>query len=150
VTGVTATEKAPVDGLAKIQALLAAGGQPPIGKTLDFALVEVALGRAVFEGTPSRHAYNPMGIVHGGYAATLLDSACGIATASRLAAGEAFTTLEIKIAYHKAMTENTGPVRAEGIVTSMGRRVAYAEAKLTDSDGRLIASATSTLLVMAG
>lgn len=149
MTGATATGDPPVDGLARVQALLAAGGQPPIGKTLNFALVEVELGRAVFEGTPSRHSYNPMGIVHGGYAATLLDSACGIATASRLAAGEAFTTLEIKVAYHKAMTEHTGPVRAEGVVTSMGRRVAYAEAKLTDTDGRLIASATSTLLVMA-
>ncbi len=142
-------EESPVNGLTRVKALLAAGGQPPIGKTLDFTLVEVELGRAVFEGIPGRHAYNPMGTVHGGYAATLLDSACGIATASRLAVGEAFTTLEIKVAYHKAMTEHTGPVRAEGVVTSMGRRVAYAEAKLTDADGTLIASATSTLLVMA-
>lgn len=145
----TATEEVSAAGLAVVQALLATGVQPPIGQTLDFALVEVGPGRAVFEGTPGRHAYNPMGIVHGGYAATLLDSACGIATASRLAEGQAFTTLEIKVAYHKAMTEHTGPVRAEGVITSMGRRVAYAEARLTDRDGRLIASATSTLLVMA-
>lgn len=145
----TQVEGTPADGLAKVRALLAAGGQPPIGETLGFALVEVELGRVVFEGTPGRHVYNPLGIVHGGYAATLLDSACGIATASRMAAGESFTTLEIKVAYHRAMTEHTGPVRAEGIVTSMGRRVAYADAKLTDSSGKLLASATSTLLVMA-
>ncbi len=138
---------AAADGLARVQALLAGGGQP-IGKTLDFELVEVGLGRAVFEGVPGNHVYNPMGIVHGGYAATLLDSACGIATASRLGAGEAFTTLELKVAYHKAMTERTGKVRAEGVVVSMGRRVAYAEAKLLDPDGRLLASATSTLLVI--
>lgn len=149
MTGKTKTEDAQVDGLARVRALLAAGGKPPMGETLDFALVEVELGRAVFEGSPGRHVYNPMGVVHGGYAATLLDSACGIATASRLAAGETFTTLEIKVAYHKAMTEHTGPVRAEAVVKNMGRRVAYADAKLTDADGRLLASATSTLLVMS-
>lgn len=137
-----------IDGLTRVKTLLAAGGRPPIGETLDFRLIEVDFGRAVFEGTPGQHAYNPMGIVHGGYAASLLDSACGIATSSRLAAGQSFTTLEIKIAFHKAMTERTGPVRAEAIVTIMGRRVAYAEGKITDKDGRLIASATSTLLVM--
>ncbi len=149
MTDGTKAENAPVDGLARVRALLAAGGKPPMGETLDFALVEVELGRAVFEGSPGRHVYNPMGVVHGGYAATLLDSACGIATASRLAAGETFTTLEIKVAYHKAMTEHTGPVRAEAVVKNMGRRVAYVDAKLTDADGRLLASATSTLLVMS-
>lgn len=135
------------DGLMRVRALLAAGGRPPIGETLDFALVEVELGRAVFEGVPGRHAYNPMGTVHGGYAATLLDSACGIATASRLSKGQGFTTLELKVAYHKSMTERTGKVRAEGVVVTMGRRVAFVEAKLTDADGKLLASATSTLLV---
>lgn len=139
-----------MDGLSRVRDLLAAGGKPPIGRTLDFALVEVDFGRAVFEGVPGRHAYNPMGTIHGGYAATLLDSACGIATASRLAAGEGFTTLELKVAYHKAMTDQTGKVRAEGVVVSMGRRVAYAEAKLLDREGKLLASATSTLLVIAG
>lgn len=139
----------PVDGLARVQALLAAGGRPPIGHTLDFALVEVDYGRAVFEGVPGRHAYNPMGTVHGGYAATLLDSACGIATASRLAHDQSFTTLELKVAYHKAMTARTGTVRAEGAVVSMGRRVAFVEAHLTDAQGALLASATSTLLLMS-
>ena len=136
------------DGLARVQALLAAGGRPPIGETLDFALVEVEYGRAVFEGVPGRHAYNPMGMVHGGYAATLLDSACGIATASRLAHDQSFTTLELKVAYHKAMTDRTGKVRAEGVVISIGRRVAFVEARLTDPEGTLLASATSTLLVL--
>ncbi len=149
MTAPVITDEAVPDGLARVRAMLAAGGRPPIGETLDFALVEVELGRAVFEGVPGRHVYNPMGIVHGGYAATLLDSACGIAAASRLAAGEAFTTIEIKVVYHKAMSEKTGPVRAEAVVVSMGRRIAYAEAKLVDADGRLMASATSTLLVMA-
>lgn len=145
----TSTSTDAPDGLARVQALLAAGGRPPIGETLDFALVEVEYGRAVFEGVPGRHVYNPMGAVHGGYAATLLDSACGIAVASRLTHDQSFTTLELKVAYHKAMTEKTGKVRAEGVVISMGRRVAFVEARLTDADETLLASATSTLLVMS-
>ena len=142
-------DRAAMNGLAIAQHMLRTHNDPPMGKTLNFALVEVAEGRAVFEGTPGPHAYNPMGIVHGGYAATLLDSACGIATLSRLEAGNKFTTLELKVAYHKAMDDSTGPVRAEAVVTSIGRRVAFAEARLTDSAGRLLASATSTLLVIA-
>jgi uncharacterized protein (TIGR00369 family) len=94
------------------------------------------------------NTYNPLGVVHGGYAATLLDSACGCAVHAHLRANQTYTTLELKVAYHKALTSETGPVRAEGIVLSIGRRVAFAEAKLTDATGRLYASATSTLLVM--
>ena len=135
-------------GLEVARTMLAAGGMPPIGHTLGFALVEVEEGRAVFEGKPGPETYNPMGTVHGGYAATLLDSACGIATVTRLKAGQAMTTLELKIAYHRAMTEATGTVRAEGVVLSIGRRVAFVEAKLTDGSGQLLASATSTLLVI--
>jgi uncharacterized protein (TIGR00369 family) len=102
----------------------------------------------VFEGTPSLRVYNPIGTVHGGYAATLLDSACGCAVHTRLSATQAYTTLELKVTYHKAMTAETGPVRAEGRVITIGRRAAFTEAKLTDASGRLYASATSTLLVM--
>jgi len=127
---------------------MAAKAQPSIGRTLDFDLVEVGEGLAVFEGSPDERTYNPMGTVHGGYAATLLDSACGIATHSKLAPGQGYTTLELKVAYHRPMTANIGRVRAVGSVTSFGRRVAFAEAKLIDSDGRLLASASSTLLVI--
>ena len=136
-------------GLEQLQGMLAGGtAQPAIGRTLDFTLVEVAKGRAVFEGSPDARTYNPLGTVHGGYAATLLDSACGIATHASLAEGQSYTTLELKVAYHRAMTADTGIVRAEGNVISIGRRVAFAEAKLTDATGRLLASATSTLLVI--
>ena len=128
--------------------MMAAKAQPSIGRTLDFDLVEVGDGLAVFEGSPDERTYNPMGTVHGGYAATLLDSACGIATHSKLAPGQGYTTLELKVAYHRPMTANIGRVRAVGSVTSFGRRVAFAEAKLIDSDGRLLASASSTLLVI--
>jgi uncharacterized protein (TIGR00369 family) len=138
-----------MNGLEQVQALLAAGKQPPMNETLAFALVEVARGHAVFEGVPDGRAYNLLGTIHGGYAATLLDSACGIATHSALEEGQSYTTLELKVSYHRAMTENTGLVRATGTVISIGRRVAFAEAKLTDANGRLLASATSTLLVIS-
>lgn len=142
------TAAAALNGLQQLQQLMALGERPGIGVSLDFTLVEVAVGRAVFEGTPGLHAYNPIGSIHGGYAATLLDSACGCAVHASLNPTQAYTTLELKVAYHKAMTKDTGPVRAEGRVVSIGRRTAFAEAKLLDADGKLYASATSTLLVM--
>lgn len=136
-----------LNGLQQLQSLVAAGRRPPIGDTLDFDLVEIGHEGAVFEGTPGASTYNPLGSVHGGYAATLLDSACGCAVHARLEAGQAFTTLELKVAYHRPMSDRTGPVRAEGKVVSIGRRVAFAEARLVDKQGKLYASATSTLLV---
>ncbi|HEY2357118.1 MAG TPA: PaaI family thioesterase [Phenylobacterium sp.] len=135
-------------GAEQLRAMMAPGRGPGIGKTLGFQLVEVGDGTVVFEGVPGEHAYNPIGTVHGGYAATLLDSACGCAVHSKLSAAQAYTTLELKVAYHKAMTAETGPVRAEGRIVTIGRRAAFAEARVTDADGRLYASATSTLLVM--
>ena len=134
-------------GVEQLRALIRAGRMPGIGRSLGFTLVEVEEGRAVFEGDPGPHVYNPIGTVHGGYAATLLDSACGCAVHSRLRADQGYTTLELKIAYHKAMTDRTGPVRAEGRVVSLGRRTGFAEATLKDAGGVLYASATSTLLV---
>ena len=136
-----------LSGLETLQAMIAARRFPPIAETLQFELAEVERGRAVFRGTPGRHAYNPIGVIHGGYAATLLDSCCGCAVHSCLEGLQAYTTLELKVAYHKALTLDTGPVEAEGKVVSVGRRVAFAEARLVDAAGRLYASATSTLLV---
>jgi len=137
-----------LNGLEQVRALLASGRQPPIGETLAFSLVEVSRGHAVFEGIPDGRAYNPLGTVHGGYAATLLDSACGIATHTALSDGQSYTTLELKVSYHRAMTIDTGLVRATGSLLSIGRRVAFAEARLVDAQERLLASATSTLLLM--
>lgn len=136
-----------LSGLEPLQAWLARGARPGIGVSLDFDLVEVETGQVVFAGVPGDHAYSPIGMVHGGYAATLLDSACGCAVHSRLAAGQRYATLELKVAYHKAITRDTGRVRADGRVISMGRRVAFAEAQLRDEHGELYASATSTLLL---
>lgn len=134
-------------GLDQLRAMMAAGGRAGITESLDFRMVEAEEGRVVFEGTPDTHAYNPIGTIHGGYAATLLDSACGCAVHSKLRADQGYTTLELKVAYHKAMTNKTGPVRAEGRVLTLGRRAGFAEATLKDENGVLYASATSTLLV---
>ncbi|BBU29299.1 phenylacetic acid degradation-related protein [Caballeronia pedi] len=137
-----------LDGLAQLRKLIASKRKPGILVSLDFDFIEVEAGRAVFAGVPGDHAYNPIGTVHGGYAATLLDSACGCAVHSCLTATQAYTTLELKVAYHKAVTRDSGLLRAEGRVLSIGRRAAFAEATLKDASGRLFASATSTLLVM--
>ncbi|KQS49058.1 MULTISPECIES: PaaI family thioesterase [unclassified Sphingomonas] len=141
------TDHAELDGHDQLAALMAANVHPPIHETLDIVLVELERGRVVFEGSPSRKVYNPIGSVHGGYAATLLDSACGAAVHSSLPAGQGFTTLELKVSYHRALSETSGPVRAEGKVVSLGRRAAFSEARLLDVQGRLCASATSTLLI---
>lgn len=135
------------DGLAQLQAIPTDGLRAPIGQTLGFELVEVERGRVVFAGKPDRSVYNPMGAVHGGYTATLLDSACDIATHSTLGPDRGHTTLELKVSYVRGLSEDSGTVRATGRVLSSGRRVAFAEAELHDGEGRLCATATSTLLV---
>lgn len=136
-----------LNGLDQLRALMASGQKPGILVALDFELVEVDLGKAVCAGKPGEHAYNPLGTVHGGYAATLLGSACGCAVHSRLTGKQAYTTLELKISYHKTITRNTRLLRAESKVLSLGRRAAFAEARLIDAEGRLYATATSTLLI---
>jgi uncharacterized protein (TIGR00369 family) len=135
------------DGLTQLRALIAAGRKPGIAHSLQFDLIEVEAGRAVFAGVPGEHAYNPLGTVHGGYSATLLDSACGCAAHSRLSATQAYTTLELKVAFHKPITRDTGRLLAEARLVSFGSRAAFAEGTLKDEEGRLYATATSTLLV---
>ena len=140
-----------VEGLSGLEVLrrMIAGELPraPIAGLMGFALTEVEEGHAVFVGVPGEQHYNPNSTVHGGYAATLLDSAVGCAVHSKLKAGQGYTTLELKVAYHRPLTKDTGPIRAEGVVVQLGRRAAFAEGKLTDLQGRLYATATSTLLV---
>jgi uncharacterized protein (TIGR00369 family) len=135
------------DGLEQIRAMMASSRKAPMIEKLGLELVEVERGHAVFEGRPDRSVYNPLDGVHGGYAATLLDSACGIAVHSQLGPRRGHSTLELKISYLRGLTEKSGTVRAVGRVTSMGGRVAFAEATLHDGAGQLCATATSTLLV---
>jgi len=134
-------------GLDEIRAMIAAGKRPPMMELLDIDLAEVDYGHVIFTATPSGLHYNPLGIVHGGFAATLLDSACGLAASSATDAAMNCVTLEIKISYHVALTARSGEVRAVGRLLSIGKRVAYTEAKLLGAEDKLYASATSTLLL---
>ena len=136
-----------LDGIEQLRAMKAEGRRAPIIETMGLELVEIGDGVAVFEGTPDRRFYNPLGSVHGGYAATLLDSACGIAVHTRITADQGYTTLELKVSYLRGLSDQSGRVRAEGRIVSMGRRAAFSEGKLYDGEGRLCATATSTLLV---
>lgn len=120
----------------------------PIAATLGFAPVEVAEGRAVFEGTPDRFVYNPIGVVHGGWVATLLDSAMGCAVHTTLAAGKAYTTVDLSVSMVRGMTERTGRVRAEGKVLHVGSSVITAEGRVIGGDGTLYAHGTTTCLVL--
>ncbi len=120
---------------------------PPISALLGFHLVEVEDGRAVFEGVPDFHHYNPIGTVHGGFAATLLDSALGCSIFSTLLKGDTWTTLELKLNYVRPMSKNTGLVRAEGRILHRGRTVATAQGELKDSAGKLYAHASTTCMI---
>ena len=119
---------------------------PPITRTLDFYLLEVERGRAVFQGLPQFAHYNPIGSVHGGWHATLLDSAMACAVHTLVEPGSGYTTLEFKIHCVRPLTEKTGPVRAEGTVVASGKRTATAEGRLVDAEGRLYSHGTTTCL----
>ncbi|HPM68736.1 MAG TPA: PaaI family thioesterase [Piscinibacter sp.] len=120
---------------------------PPIGTTLDFLPVHIEPGFAVFQGKPGFQHYNPLGTVHGGWFATLLDSAVGCAVHSSLPAGKGYTTLELKINIVRALTDKVPLVRAEGRVVHGGNQVATAEGRLVGPDGKLYAHASTTCLV---
>lgn len=120
---------------------------PTIGRSMDFLLVEVTPGQAVFQGTPGPAYLNPMGTVHGGWYATLLDSALGCSVHTLLPAGRAYTTAELSVNIVKALNPKVQRVRAIGHVLHCGRQLATAEARLVGPDGTLYAHATSTCLV---
>ncbi len=150
-SGIGVARPEQVEGLTGMQvfeAMLAGRlPAPPIGQTLDFELVHVEPGVAVFQGRPGLAHYNPMGTVHGGWFATLLDSAVGCAVHSTLPVGKAYTTLELKINIVRALSERVPLVRAEGRVVHGGNQVATAEGRLVGPDGKLYAHASTTCLV---
>jgi uncharacterized protein (TIGR00369 family) len=144
----TADQLAGKSGLEMFQAMLAGElPAPPISETLDFLLVEADAGRVVFQGRPGFAHYNPMGTVHGGWFATLLDSALGCAVASILPAGKAYTTAELKVNIVRPLTDRVPFVRAEGHVIHGGGRMATADARLTGSDGKLYAHGSTTCFI---
>jgi uncharacterized protein (TIGR00369 family) len=121
--------------------------RPPIGTLMNMYGVEVEPGIVTFEALPEYKHYNPIGSVHGGFAATLLDSCMGCAIHSSLAVGFGYTTVDLAIKYIKAMTDKTGPVFARGEVISSSKRIATAQGWLRDGAGTLIATGTTTCLV---
>ena len=143
--------KEQVDGLSGMEVFegIFAGElpHPPIGETLDFVPIHIEPGAAVFQGRPKPRHYNPLGTVHGGWFATLLDSAVGCAVHSTLPAGKAYTTLELKINIVRALTDAVPLVRAEGKLIHAGRQVATAEGRLVGPDGKLYAHASTTCLI---
>jgi uncharacterized protein (TIGR00369 family) len=123
---------------------------PPLAKLLGFSLVEVEPGHAVFEFVPGERHYNPIGVVHGGLAMTLLDSAMGCCVHTRMPAGSGYTTLEAKTNLVRAITGETGRLRATGKLVHLGNRIATAEGRLEDAAGKLYAHATTTCIVLNG
>ena len=121
---------------------------PPIAATLGFTLEQVEFGRAVFALEAGEEHYNPIGSVHGGVYATLLDSAAGCAVQSLLPAGMGYTSLDLTVKFLRPITVDTGKVRAVGTVLNQGRRTALAQAELLDSEDRLLAHATSSCMLI--
>lgn len=147
---VPAQEALGMSGMEIMQAVLAGRfPYPPIAETLDFFLIEASKGEAVFQGTPQVKHLNPMGTVHGGWYATLLDSAVGCAVQTMLEAGQAYTTAELSVNLVRGARLDGGPLRAIGKVLHCGRQLATAEGRIVDADGRLYAHATTTCLVFA-
>ncbi|MEV6757144.1 PaaI family thioesterase [Streptomyces sp. NPDC051214] len=140
-----ATRMAGIDFLRELQAGRLPGA--PISRTVDFSLDEVEPGRAVFSLTPGEEHYNPIGSVHGGVYATLLDSAAGCAVQSTLPLGMAYTSLDLTVKFLRRITADTGPVRAIGTVVNRGRQTALAQAQLFDGADRLLAHATSSCML---
>lgn len=140
-----------VQGLSGLEVLaqVVRGELPqwPMTRLMGLALTEVGPGRAVVEATPAEWHYNPSGVAHGGFAATLLDTAVGCAVFTTMAAGESYTTIELKVNYLKPVTIATGPVRGTGTVLHRGGRTAMAEGRLEDAAGMLLAHATTTCLL---
>jgi uncharacterized protein (TIGR00369 family) len=138
-----------LSGLERMRRVIAGKlPRPPMAALMDIALVEASEGRAVFEATASEFHYNPIGMVHGGFAATLLDSAMGCAVHTMLPARVGYTTLEFKINLLRAIGTDTGKLRGIGSVLHAGRTTALAEGRLEDAGGRLYAYATTTCLIL--
>jgi uncharacterized protein (TIGR00369 family) len=137
-----------LSGLEYLQKIVAGElPRPPIGALMNFAIAELSEGRAVFTVEPAEYHYNPIGVVHGGLAATLLDSAMGCAVHSMLPAGAGYTTLEIKVNFLRAMTAETGTVRCEAQAIHIGGRTATAEGRVVDASGKLYAHGTTTCMI---
>jgi uncharacterized protein (TIGR00369 family) len=145
----TAALERTTGGVEFLQRLISAEVRLPIGEMLGFRLVEAEKGRVALVGRPDKRSYNLIGSVHGGWAATIIDSALALSTLSTLDPDQTFTTIDLRVNYLRPLTEETGEVRCEGRVLQGGRRLVYAEASLTDANGKLISHGTGSCLILA-
>jgi uncharacterized protein (TIGR00369 family) len=148
----TAAAGAEMAGLDYMRAVVAGElPRPPISLVMNMRPIELEEGRVVFAGEPGEEHYNPIGVVHGGYAATILDSALGCAVHTTLPAGVGYTSLGLEVKYLRPISRDTGRILCEGVVLHRGRKQATAEARLTAEDsGKLLATGTSTLMIFGG
>ncbi|MBE2182349.1 MAG: PaaI family thioesterase [Anaerolineae bacterium] len=145
----TFAEGRQLSGLDYLHALLRGElPKPPISEALDFTLASIEKGRAVFECVPQEFHYNPIGIVHGGLAATLLDSALGCAVQTMLPAGISYATVELHVNLVRAITRETGLLLAEAEVLHFGRQMATAQGRLIDANGKLYAHGSTTCMIV--
>ncbi len=137
-----------MSGLEMLRAMIAGNvPPPPIAALMNIRLVAVELGSAVFEGEPGEEHYNPIGVVHGGFALTLFDSALGCAVQSALPAGVRYTTTDVQVRLIRGITKDTGPVRCEAKVVHVGRSTGIAEARMTDGAGKLLGIGTTACAI---
>ena len=137
------------DGLEALRGMVAGEvPYPPIAETMSMRILEVERGRVVWQAEPGEYLYNPIGTIHAGFVTTLLDSAMGTAFVSVAEAGTRWTTLELKANFTRPITADTGPVRCTGTIVHRGRTVVTTEARAEDAEQRLLAHATSTILVL--
>jgi uncharacterized protein (TIGR00369 family) len=147
---VTAESLAPLTGLQALEAIKdGTVAPPPIASHFGFDITEVSAGAVRFTCAPDESAYNPIGMVHGGLVCTLLDTVIGCAVHSTLPAGVGYTSIELKVNYLRPVHSGNGGVTAHGWVTKPGRRVAFAEGEVRDSEGKLLATASGSCLVMS-
>jgi uncharacterized protein (TIGR00369 family) len=140
---------AELGGLEAMRALITGTiPSPPIAVLMNIRLVEADEGRVVFEGEPGEEHYNPIGLVHGGFALTIMDSALGCAIHTKLPAGTGYATTDLQVRFLRGLTKDTGRVRCEGRVQHIGRTIGVAEGTLVDSKGKLLATGTTACAII--
>lgn len=146
-TSPTPAPRTDLAGIDRLKAMIDGPGAAPLGVLLGFRCIEVADGIAVFEGTPNADHFNPQGIVHGGWTASVLDSALGCAIETRIVAGHSYGTVELKVNYVRPVTDRTGLMTCRGEIVHFGRRMATSQGRLVDADGRLYAHGSCTCMI---
>jgi uncharacterized protein (TIGR00369 family) len=147
---VTAAAATGMSGLEFLRAIRDGKLPPaPIATLLGFYPVEIEEGRVVFEGTPDESVYNPIGLVHGGLVCALADTVAACAVHTTLPVGLAYTSIDLNVSYTRPVTKDSGPLRAVGTLVKPGRRVAFSKAEILDGRGKVVATATSSCLIMA-